>query len=211
MATQDNQISDKRRRLFKALSAAPVVATLRPGQALANASAFQCLSTPPTLADVSKPVYRQGETPADCSGAIGTDCLAFVSRTYWDQNGLQGDNLKFWKDNVGDGSIIVRTDDDLGTLFVVEFTAGYPGTALDGTLGIAAKGQILYVPSQGDAALQELTGKPGHFLLTISPNSDNTGIQAAYAYPQTPQDPLAHSCGTSMGVEATDGFRWIQG
>ncbi len=42
MAAHDDNISNKRRRLFKALSAAPVVATLQPGSAFANASAFQC-------------------------------------------------------------------------------------------------------------------------------------------------------------------------
>jgi hypothetical protein len=41
----DDKVSDNRRRLFKALSAAPVVMTLRPGEALANTSAFQCLVT----------------------------------------------------------------------------------------------------------------------------------------------------------------------
>jgi hypothetical protein len=42
MSSKDDQISSNRRRLFKALSAAPVVATLRPGEALANTSAYQC-------------------------------------------------------------------------------------------------------------------------------------------------------------------------
>ena len=43
MAAQDDKISSNRRKLFKALSAAPVVLTLRPGSALANASAHQCV------------------------------------------------------------------------------------------------------------------------------------------------------------------------
>lgn len=42
MAAHEEKISDKRRKLFKALSAAPVVLTLRPGSANANSSAFQC-------------------------------------------------------------------------------------------------------------------------------------------------------------------------
>jgi len=42
MATQDDKISNNRRRLFKALSAAPVVATLKPGEALAALSSYQC-------------------------------------------------------------------------------------------------------------------------------------------------------------------------
>lgn len=44
MAAQDDKISENRRRLFKALSAVPVVMTLRPGEAMANMSAFQCLA-----------------------------------------------------------------------------------------------------------------------------------------------------------------------
>jgi len=42
MAAHEEKISSKRRKLFKALSAAPVVMTLRPGDAVANNSAFQC-------------------------------------------------------------------------------------------------------------------------------------------------------------------------
>lgn len=51
MSAPDDKISSNRRRLFKALSTAPVVMTLKPGAALANASAFQCAarlrSSPP--------------------------------------------------------------------------------------------------------------------------------------------------------------------
>ena len=42
MAAHDDKISTNRRRLFKALSAVPVVATLRPGIAAAT-SAYQCV------------------------------------------------------------------------------------------------------------------------------------------------------------------------
>ena len=42
MSAPDDKISSNRRRLFKALSTAPVVMTLKPGAALANASAYQC-------------------------------------------------------------------------------------------------------------------------------------------------------------------------
>ncbi|MEZ5588005.1 MAG: hypothetical protein R3E46_13110 [Sedimenticolaceae bacterium] len=45
MAAHDDKISTNRRRLFKALSSVPVVMTLRPGSALANSSAYQCLAT----------------------------------------------------------------------------------------------------------------------------------------------------------------------
>jgi hypothetical protein len=42
MSADDDKVSGNRRRLFKALSTAPVVMTLRPGEALANNSTFQC-------------------------------------------------------------------------------------------------------------------------------------------------------------------------
>jgi hypothetical protein len=43
MAAQDQKISPKRRRLFKALSTAPVVMTLQSGSAMATASAINCI------------------------------------------------------------------------------------------------------------------------------------------------------------------------
>jgi hypothetical protein len=42
MSADNDSTSTTRRRLFKALAAAPVVTTLKPGAALANSSAFQC-------------------------------------------------------------------------------------------------------------------------------------------------------------------------
>lgn len=75
MAAHDEKISQNRRKLFKALSAAPVVATLAPGQAAAQASAFQCLNnivgetTPPT------PLLSSGVPISDpgAPGEIGGD------------------------------------------------------------------------------------------------------------------------------------------
>jgi hypothetical protein len=42
MSAHEEQISQNRRRLFKALSVTPVVATLSPGSAVAGHSAYQC-------------------------------------------------------------------------------------------------------------------------------------------------------------------------
>lgn len=42
MSAHEEKISNKRRKLFKALSAVPVVATFGPGEALANTSSIQC-------------------------------------------------------------------------------------------------------------------------------------------------------------------------
>ena len=43
MATEGQQASQRRRRLLKAMSSAPVVMTLQSGSAMANTSAYQCL------------------------------------------------------------------------------------------------------------------------------------------------------------------------
>jgi len=43
MATEGQQASQRRRRLLKAMSTAPVVMTLQSGSAMANTSAYQCL------------------------------------------------------------------------------------------------------------------------------------------------------------------------
>ncbi len=78
MASDNQPISDKRRRLFKALSAAPIVATLRPGEALANSSAFQCAAKmgeaqffrhSSATTKNKRPIGREG---------VGMDCSRFL-------------------------------------------------------------------------------------------------------------------------------------
>lgn len=75
MAVQDNNISTKRRRLFKALSTAPVVATLNPGSALAAASSMQCAAK-----------IRAGETlvpgPVDPT-SVAADPFLYQELMYW--------------------------------------------------------------------------------------------------------------------------------
>jgi len=80
MAAHDDKISDNRRRLFKALSAAPVVMTLRPGSALANASAYQCAANIPDPTTLS---YGTETVPV-CEGE---GCYAYQPRPYWDVSG----------------------------------------------------------------------------------------------------------------------------
>ena len=93
MTVHDDKISDKRRRLFKALSAAPVVATLQPGSAFANASAFQCSKN---IRD--NLTLRPG--PVEL-GSINTEPFLYNRLTYWvfdhssrvkrsDQSGYRG-------------------------------------------------------------------------------------------------------------------------
>lgn len=76
MAAHDEKISQNRRRLFKALSTAPVVATLSPGSALATGSVLQCLS------DTAEP--ENFRTAVDLCAAGDPDCYAYRSVQYWD-------------------------------------------------------------------------------------------------------------------------------
>lgn len=76
MAAHDDKISTNRRRLFKALSAAPVVATLSPGEALANSSAYQCLYN-----ELNARGFHRQETP-EC--ASGDECYGYGEHSYYD-------------------------------------------------------------------------------------------------------------------------------
>jgi hypothetical protein len=81
MASQDDQISDKRRRLFKALSAAPVVATLRPGEALANASLRQCISK--NMGEAQSNFHLAGDRgDHECSVTDVNGCHVFDTRNH---------------------------------------------------------------------------------------------------------------------------------
>jgi len=81
MAAHDDKISGKRRKLFKALSTVPVVLTLKPGSALANQSAFQCLDSGRNV-----PLWREAEWLAKnvphCDD--GDICYAYERRNYID-------------------------------------------------------------------------------------------------------------------------------
>ncbi len=76
MAAHDDKIASNRRRLFKALAATPVVMTLRPGAALANASAYQCLAKDTVVDSIA---------PADTASLCGPDedCFAYLLLDYW--------------------------------------------------------------------------------------------------------------------------------
>ena len=109
MAAHDDKISTNRRRLFKALSAAPVVMTLRPGSAAAT-SAYQCLAkirlddvqptlAPTDLGPVSAPVapfkyagplpywvIDPSEAPEGCL-LPDTTFIVLRDSTYYDDSG----------------------------------------------------------------------------------------------------------------------------
>lgn len=76
MGTQEDKISSNRRRLFKALSAAPVVATLSPGEALANHSAFQCVS------NIRNPVHEPN-LDHRYLGPVVQHGFAYAALHYW--------------------------------------------------------------------------------------------------------------------------------
>lgn len=84
MAAHDETISQNRRKLFKALSAAPVVATLAPGQAAAQQSAFQCLlkiaGENPSDPQMLPPSLRPDAGMACADG----DCFAYLPVPKWD-------------------------------------------------------------------------------------------------------------------------------
>ncbi len=215
-ADDENKISENRRRLFKALSTAPVVMTLRPGQVLANASAFQCLDTPPPFP--TTPVYLQPGLPSDC---IETDggCLAYVERFYWDKSMLSGAPESYWDEVVGSNSILVQTDPDNNPnlLYAVDKGSfqGSISNVLDPSVGFTldTSTNVLSVPNNATSENPpaQVNGLTGYFLLGVKPAPDLMMIDQAFAYPQATQDPLARSCGTSLGVEATNSLHWVQG
>ena len=73
MAAHDDKISNNRRRLFKALSAAPVVATLRPGSAAAS-SAYQC------AANIRKDLTLD---PGPVAAGSMPDNFVYENLSYW--------------------------------------------------------------------------------------------------------------------------------
>ena len=78
MAAHDEKISANRRRLFKALSATPVVLTLRPGTALAQDSFQQCLDKHVEVGSDFIPL----EEGALCNDS--ESCSAYVVLSYWE-------------------------------------------------------------------------------------------------------------------------------
>ncbi|MDJ0739048.1 MAG: hypothetical protein QNJ91_04985 [Gammaproteobacteria bacterium] len=128
MAAHDEKISQNRRRLFKALSTAPVVATLSPGSALATQSAFQCLSS-----EVVAQNFH--ETGTMCS--VGDpDCFVYETKVHWrggeaTVNPSVPGNTALWPTGIADlnqpGIVIVESETAPGSFFVrVDDTTSVP-------------------------------------------------------------------------------------
>lgn len=96
MAAHDDKISTNRRKLFKALSAAPVVATLQPGSALANASAFYCAAKIRTLT-IADWIPESSVTGSCATTAVGIECtvdgVIYRKLNYWAKSDVDGSSL----------------------------------------------------------------------------------------------------------------------
>ena len=116
MAAHDEKISANRRRLFKALSATPVVLTLRPGSALANSSIVQCLAD-----GFASDAGTDDFIPTGGTCSQNDDCFAYEELNYWqvpDQDPISqaagSDDLR--------GAVIVETDPEAGVFMTTEGT-----------------------------------------------------------------------------------------
>jgi hypothetical protein len=203
-ADDENKISENRRRLFKALSTAPVVMTLRPGSALANASAYQCLIEPPTPAT---PVYL--DTPTFCV-ANEPNCVAYVARNYWEAPATQP-CLNAWEAVVGEDSNatknVVIYDEDTSTLRKLTLPA-YTFEVINPT-GWSVTGATLTYPGPG-SNICELDAQTGYFLLKVLPNDDLTDFTRQGPVPEAVGDAVWKSCWNSFD-KPTDGVFFVQG
>ena len=178
MAGNDDKVSDNRRRLFKALSTVPVVMTLRPGEALAINSAFQCadkIADPDTLPnlDVFGPVPTPGfvTLPYDYFELVGVPSSCVLQPTTND--------------------FVVAIDGELyGNLNPgVPITSGFvydsgPGGAGSGT------GSLTLLDGGGQPCGDPIPATIGQFALLDSVGDDGlfTGVAWPKANPALPSD-----------------------
>ena len=159
MAAHEEKISDKRRKLFKALSAAPVVMTLRPGSALANQSAYQCLDL-------------QGATPAnfhvtDPGCPDGATCYGYFQRPYWDPTDGSGTAVPDKECPGTVAGIIVKTRLDTFYNLQHQEVSDLVVQNSNGTLDL--------LDNNGDACLTGITRRDGLFLILGEP-LDEAGL-----------------------------------
>lgn len=194
MAAHDDKISSNRRKLFKALSAAPVVMTLRPGAALANASAYQCLNNPSTPADY---LPNTSANTATCN--IGEECFAYQEKRYWnvdDGTKVAGvdSNTANWPQEVRDLLGLTLVETELGTYI----TLGSDVINSD-LLDLYGDGKLRIKDLQGTAYLEEIPARTGLFLVLVEPLDDGTRIDIAGIYPaQTQTGSLQGITGTCL-------------
>ena len=215
MAAHDDKISNNRRRLFKALSAAPVVVTLRPGEALASTSnVFQCAAK-----DMGTPkdfYYLETETTLARCNQKDPGCYVYEERDYWGPfAGLDGD--------CADANRWIVVDVGGTTLYAV-VTPGndfnprqFP---FDGWTA-SVTGQVLRVSrttgSTTVQCIQDNKPKTGLFLVVGKPQFDNNDLPNDWVplgvypqfIPQTGNENLAGTCLDSFGD--TTGFILAKG
>jgi len=160
MAAHDDKVSVNRRRLFKALSAAPVVVTLSPGSALAQSSAYQCLLNDPQIAE-----FR--ETGVEC-GTTDSNCFAYAELFYWEiQDDLDPCGL-----GLSNGNWLVEID------ATNKIYATYPdGDVVDVTVELDTSAPVpdTWIVSTGAGnCYSGLERKTGNFLLTAPLTPDGT-------------------------------------
>jgi hypothetical protein len=116
MSANDEKISANRRRLFKALSAAPVVLTLRPGSALANTSIVQCLEDGFAAEIGSEDFLPTGSL---CRQGDTNNCFAYKQLYYWEVPEQAPTATAFCGDDLR-GAVIVEVDPVAGLFMTTE-------------------------------------------------------------------------------------------
>ncbi len=195
MAAHDDQISKNRRRLFKALSAAPVVMTLRPGSALAQGSAFQCLENDP-------PATQFISSTEEMLCDVTDNCSAYADLFFWEipdvppqaACALQG------------GETLVQTDPDTYVTFP-------DGVEVDVNV-VASQGQpglwdIFPESSSAIPCYEGVSQQRGNFRvvapLTLDQQGyDLTSVQPDFIQPQNPDAVgITQTCLMSVDPDAT--------
>lgn len=175
MAARDEKISNNRRRLFKALSAAPVVATLKPGSALATSSAYQCLSSGHDIKDWHQHNWPHINNP--CSGG-GEPCYAYVERNYLDIT--EGRKVKN-KTCPSMHNIIVEVGGD-GSEDYMDWNGGNVSLFVAKYRNAHNKRKI--VNSAGDTCIRNIPVRRGLFAKVGHAGSDQTSFQLLGTAPE---------------------------
>ncbi len=206
MSAPDDKISSNRRRLFKALSTAPVVMTLKPGAALANASSMQCL-----LKESGTVTQKFHLKPASAASCSPPGCFAYLEQVYWDlsSNTTVPAALQ--------GKIVVETA--VGTQSSNPWVMNTDGTGAGPLADLVTPGGFVYsvsgttlniTPTAG--SLIQLTGQYGLFLAIGGPDDPTSphGFVATSVFPRgdtagpLANDKLSGSCLHSFQQAASD-------
>jgi len=192
MAAQKEKISGKRRKLFKALSAAPAVVTLSPGSALATDSAFQCALK---IADsTSDPNLTQ-------AGPVVTEGFVNTTLTHWVV--AEGEGVD---DGTGSGENL-PCPIDASIEFIVEINGEFYDNANPGvptSLNVAraaTNSNVLEVSNSSDEVCRIIEGKPGDFAVLGAISSDGESFEALGVYPQrdtSVDNGITATCMTSL-------------